>query len=156
MANRTNPNDPYRADPVNRGIAAENDLRRASLRENDLRSDPDLADSSTSGSRMALYAVGIALVLGALFYGFSGSNTSNTNQAGNTPASQSAQTQPGSPPAASPGMRDVTPRTTDSLNNNPGTTTGAAPVRPTPPAAPEANRPTQPPAATNGTAPPQR
>jgi len=152
MAYPTNPNDPYRADPVDRANAAENDIRRAPLRENDLQSDPDLADSSTSGGRMALYAVGIALVLGAVFYGM---NNSSTRQAGTTPASQSAQTQPGSPPAA-PGMRDVTPRTTDSLNSNPGTTTGAAQTRPTPPATPEVNRPVTPPAAINGTTPPAR
>jgi hypothetical protein len=156
MAYPTNPNDPYRADPADRANAAENDIRRAPLRENDLQSDPDLANGSTSASRMALYAVGIALVLGAVFYGLNSSNTSNTNQAGTTPASQSAQTQPGSPPAAAPGMRDVTPRTTDSLNSNPGTTTGAAPTRPTPPATPELNRPATPPAATNGTTPPAR
>src|SRR5664279_4093014 len=120
MAYPTNPNDPYRADPVDRATAAENDIRRAPLRETDLQSDPDLADSSTSGGRMALYAVAIALVLGAVFYGM---NNSSMRQAGTTPASQSAQTQPGSPPATSPGVRDVTPRTTDSLNSNPGTTT---------------------------------
>jgi len=153
MAYPTNPNDPYRADPVDRATAAENDIRRAPLRETDLQSDPDLAESSTSGGRMALYAVGIALVLGAVFYGL---NNANMHQAGTTPASQSAQTQQGSPPAASPGMRDVTPRTTDSFNSNPGTTTGAAPTRPTPPATPDVNRPASPPAATNGTAPPPR
>jgi len=153
MAYPTNPNDPYRADPVDRANAAENDIRRAPLRDSELQSDPDLAASSTSGSRMALYAVGIALVLGAVFYGL---NNANMHQAGTTPASQSAQTQQGSPPAASPGMRDVTPRTTDSFNSNPGTTTGAAPTRPTPPATPDVNRPASPPAATNGTAPPPR
>jgi hypothetical protein len=74
-----------------------------------------------------MFAVAIALVMGALFYGL---NNTSVNQAGTTPPSQTAQTSPASPPAAPPGMRDVTPR----ANTNAGTTTGAATNRPTPPA----------------------
>ena len=72
-----------------------------------------------------MFAVAIAVVLGALFYGL---NNTTVNQAGTSPPSQTAQTQPANP-AAPPGMRDVTPRN----NNQPGTTTGAATNRPTPP-----------------------
>ena len=53
-----------------------------------------------------MFAVAIAVVLGALFYGL---NNTSVNQAGTTPAHQTAQTQPANP-AAPPGMRDVTPR----------------------------------------------
>ena len=84
------------------------------------------AEGSPSGGKVAMFAVAIAVVLGALFYGL---NNTTVNQAGTTPPSQTAQTQPANP-AAPPGMRDVTPRT----NNQPGTTTGAAPNRPTAPA----------------------
>jgi hypothetical protein len=73
-----------------------------------------------------MFAVAIALVLGAVFYGM---NNTSVNQAGTTPANQTAQTTPANPAAPS-GMRDVTPR----ANTEPGTTTGAAPARPTPPA----------------------
>jgi len=124
MAYPINPNDPY-PNP------ADDEIRRAALRDGELPVDPELEEGSTSGGRIALYALGAALVLGVLFYGL---NNSNMHQAGTTPASQSAQTEPASPPAAPPGMRDVTPRATDSLNTNPGTTTGAAPARPAPPA----------------------
>ena len=67
-----------------------------------------------------MFAIAIAVVLGAVFYGL---NNYHVNQAGTTPPAQTAQTQPASP-AAPPGMRDVTPRT----NTEPGTTTGAAPA----------------------------
>lgn len=125
MAYPINPNDPYRPNP------ADDEIRRATLRDGELQVDPELEEGSTSGSRIALYAVGAALVLGVLFYGL---NSSNMHQAGTTPASQSAQTEPASPPAAPPGVRDVTPRPADTFNANPGTTTGAAPTRPIPPA----------------------
>jgi len=141
MAYPTNPNDPYRPDP------ADDDIRRAALRDNELQPDPELAESPASGSRIALYAVGAALVLGIVFYGL---NNSSMHQAGTTPASQSAQTEPASPPAAPSGMRDVTPRATDSLNTNPGTTTGAAPTRPAPP-----TNTAPPPATTTPSAPPK-
>ena len=87
-----------------------------------------------------MFAVAIAVVLGALFYGL---NNTSVNQAGTSPESQTAQTQPANP-AAPPGMRDVTPRS----NSQPGTTTGAATNRPTPPASPstDMNKATTPPA----------
>jgi len=125
MAYPINPNDPYRPNPD------DDEIRRSALRGDELQVNPDLEEGSTSGSRIAMYAVGAALVLGVLFYGL---NNSNMHQAGTTPPSQSAQTEPASPPPTPPGMRDVTPRATDSLNTNPGTTTGAAPARPAPPA----------------------
>ena len=90
--------------------------------DNELQADPELAEGPASGAKVAMFAVAIAVVLGAVFYGL---NNTSVNQAGTTPPSQTAQqTQPANP-AAPPGMRDVTPRN----NSEPGTTTGAAPAR---------------------------
>ena len=115
-----NPDDPYRYNP------ADDDIRRAVRRDNDLQPDPELSEGSASNTRIALYALAAAIVLGFVFYGL---NNSSMHEAGTTPPSQSAQTQPASPPAAPPGMRDVTPK----ANTNPGVTTGAGPDRPAPP-----------------------
>ena len=137
MAYQPNPNDPYRA-----GMSDEEIRRQARINslDNELQPDPALAEGSPSGTKVAMFAVAIAVVLGALFYGL---NNTTVNQAGTTPPSQTAQTQPANP-AAPPGMRDVTPRN----NNQPGTTTGAATNRPatTPPASTDMNKPTTPPA----------
>jgi hypothetical protein len=90
-----------------------------------------------------MFAIAIALVLGAVFYGM---NNSSINQAGTSSTTQNAQNAPQtSPPVAPPGMRDVTPR----ANTEQGTTTGAAPARPQTPPAPaatEMNRSANPPA----------
>ena len=151
MANERIPNDPYQQ------TIASDELRRDDLRnparlDNELQPDPELAEGPTSGSRVAIFAVAIALVLGAVFYGL---NNSSINQAGTSPTAQTAPSTSTAqnntqPPAAPPGMRDVTPRP----NTAPGVTTGAAPARPqTPPAAAptgqDANRAGNPP--TNNT-----
>jgi hypothetical protein len=121
MANERIPNDPYRSDP------RDDDFGRAARLDNELQPDPELQEGSASTSRVALFALAIALVLGAVFYGL---NNSTINQAGTTPPAQTAQqTQPAAP-AAPPGMRDVTPRS----NSEPGTTTGSATNRPSAPA----------------------
>jgi hypothetical protein len=87
-----------------------------------------------------MFAIAIAVVMGVVFYGL---NNTSINQASTTPPAQTAQTQPANPPAAPPGMRDVTPRS----NAQPGTTTGAAPARPaTPPASTDMNKSANPPA----------
>jgi hypothetical protein len=90
--------------------------------DNEIQPDPELGEGPASGTKVAMFAIAIALVMGALFYGL---NNTSVNQAGTSPTSQSAQTQPANP-AAPPGMRDVTPRG----NAQPGTTTGAAPHAP--------------------------
>jgi hypothetical protein len=115
------PNDPYR-DPI-----TEDEIRRqARLNslDNELQPDPELAEGPASGAKIAMFAIAIAVVLGAVFYGL---NNTTINQAGTTPPSQTAQTQTANP-AAPPGMRDVTPKS----NTQPGMTTGAAPARPAP------------------------
>ena len=124
MAYQPNPNDPHRA-----GRSDEEMRRPARLNnlDNELQADPQLAEGPASGTRVAMYAIAIAVVLGVVFYGL---NNSTVNQAGTTPPSETAQqTQPANPAGPS-GMRDVTPR----ANTEPGTTTGAATTnRPTPP-----------------------
>ncbi|WOH46841.1 hypothetical protein [Bradyrhizobium sp. sBnM-33] len=122
MAYQPDPNDPYRA-----GLSDEEVRRQARLNslDNELQPDPALSEGPPSGGKVAMFAVAIALVLGALFYGL---NNTTVQQAGTSSTNQSAQTQPANP-SAPPGMRDVTPR----ANTEPGTTTGAATNRPTPP-----------------------
>ena len=129
MAYQFNPNDPYRT-----GLSDDEIQRQARLNslDNEIQPDPELAEGPASGAKIAMFAIAIALVMGALFYGL---NNTSVNQAGTSPANQTAQTQPANP-AAPPGMRDVTPRG----NAQPGTTTGAAPQRPAP-AAPTDNAP---------------
>ena len=129
MAYERNPDDPYRSpDDPYRTNRANDEFRRAQRLDNELQIDPELAEGPASTGKIALFAVTVAVVLGAVFYGL---NNSSINQAGRSPTSSTAQNTPSSPPAAPPGMRDVTPRT----NNNQGVTTGAAPARPqTPPA----------------------
>jgi hypothetical protein len=132
MTYQPNPNDPYRI-----GLSDDEIRRQDGLNslDNDTQTDPELADG-TGSSRIAMFAVAIAVVMGALFYGL---NNTSVNQAGTTPTNQTTQTQP---PAAPPGMRDVTPK----ANTEPGTTTGAAPARPAAPANPNMNTTAAPPA----------
>jgi zona occludens toxin (predicted ATPase) len=116
-------NDPYR--PL-----GDNDTLGAVRQDARLQPDPELGEGPASSGKIALFAVAIALVLGALFYGL---NNTSVNQATTDTTTRSAQTQT-TAPAAPTGMRDVTPRT----NTAPGVTTGAAPSQPAPstPAAP--------------------
>ena len=126
-----NPNDPYRANLTDDEIRRQ---ARLSSLDNEIQADPELAEGPASGTKIAMFAIAIAVVMGALFYGL---NNTSVNQAGTEPTTKSAQTQPANP-AAPPGMRDVTPKS----NNQPGMTTGAAPARPAPaPAAPADNAP---------------
>ena len=135
MANERIPNDPHRSN------LSDDDFGRAARYDTELQPDPELEEGPASSGKIALFALAIALVLGAVFYGL---NNSSINQAGTTPPAQTAQQTQPSPPAAPPGRRDVTPR----ANSDQGMTTGAAPARPPmPPAtAPaEMNRPGNPP-----------
>src|ERR1700712_4469279 len=120
-----NPNDPYRANLTEDELARQNRFDRL---DNELQADPELAEGPASGGKVAMFAIAIAVVLGAVFYGL---NNSSINQAGTSSTAQN--TTQTSPPAAPSGMRDVTPRS----NTEPGMTTGAAPARPqAPPADP--------------------
>jgi hypothetical protein len=121
MAKERIPTDPYEPglDPDYRD--------RPQRLEEDLQIDPELAEGRASGGKVALFALCIALVLGAVFYGL---NNTSVKEAQTSPPAQTAQTQPANPQAP-PGMRDVTPKP----NTEPGTTTGSATNRPTPPSA---------------------
>jgi hypothetical protein len=142
MAIERNPNDPNRAsdpylaaDAPYRSNLTDEEIRRQARLDSELQSDPELAESPANGGKVAMFAVAIALVLGAIFYGL---NNSTINQAGTSPTAQN--TSQTSPPAAPPGMRDVTPRP----NTDNGMTTGAAPARPAPAPNPAANTPPPP------------
>jgi hypothetical protein len=115
MALERNPDDPYRRNP------ADDEYRRAARLDNELQPDPELAEGPASGAKVAMFAVAIAVVLGAIFYGL---NNTTINQAGTSSTAQNSSQTP--PRAAPPGMRDATPR----ANTGPGMTTGAAPARP--------------------------
>jgi hypothetical protein len=120
MTNERNPNDPSRP-------GFNEDYRdRPPRLEEDLQVDPELGEGPANGGKIALFAICIALVLGAVFYGL---NNSSIKEASTNPPAQTAQTQPATP-QASPGARDMTPK----ANTEPGQTTGAAPNRPSPPA----------------------
>jgi hypothetical protein len=123
------PDDPYRAN------LGEEELRRATRLDNELQMDPELAEGPASTGKIAMYALAIALVLGGLFYGL---NSTSVNNAG-TGTSSTAQNSPSSPPAAPPGMRDLTPR----ANTDQGVTTGAAPAQPKAPAPASPTPPTK-------------
>jgi hypothetical protein len=123
-----NPNDPYRPE------LADDELRRTERMDRELQADPELSEGPATGGKVAMFAIAIALVLGAVFYGLNNSsmNPAGTGSTATAPASQStAQNNP----AAPAGMRDVTPRS----NTEPGMTTGAAPAQP---AQPPKNGPT--------------
>jgi len=103
------PSDPY--DPY-RPTGSEYDADREPRLEREAQADPELAEGPASGGKMLLFALAVALILGAVFYGL---NNSRVHEASTAPPAQTAQTKPASP------------------NSEPGTTTGAATNRPTPP-----------------------
>jgi hypothetical protein len=117
MAHQPNPNDPYITD---------DDISRPAPLDNELQPDPELAEGPAGGGRIAMFAVAIAVILGAVFYGL---NNSPVHQAGTSSTAQNSA--PDAPLVAPPGMRDVTPRS----NIQPGMTTGAAPANPKAPPA---------------------
>jgi hypothetical protein len=112
MAYRPNPNDPFITPPPGDDFPRSTDPLMPSDRFDDA--------GPVSGTRVALYAVAVLALIGALFYGMS--TATNTDTASN-PSSNVAAQRPATPP---PAVRDVTPRP----NTAPGTTTGAAPSAP--------------------------
>jgi hypothetical protein len=122
MANQPTPNDPY--DPYRSGLSDDSFGARSRF-DTELQADPELQEGPASSGKIALFALGIALVLGAVFYGL---NNTSVHEAQTAPPKSVAQSQPATPQAP-PGMRDVTP----GPNTSPGTTTGAAPSNPSPP-----------------------
>ena len=124
MAYERNPNEPYRSNPADapyRTGSADAEYRQAARLDNELQPDPELGEGPATGGKVAIFAVAVALVLGALFYGL---NNTSINHAGTSSTAQN--TAQSAAPAAPSGMRDVTPRP----NTSPGTTTGSAPGNP--------------------------
>jgi hypothetical protein len=116
MSNERIPNDPYRS-----GLSDDN-FGRPQRFDNELQVDPELQEGPASSSKFAIFAIAIAVILGAVFYGL---NNTSVHEAQTPPPAQTAQTQPNANPAP---------------NTQPGTTTGSATTRPTPPqAAPQGN-----------------
>src|SRR5258705_3692292 len=97
------PNDPNRAPLTDDEIGRQ---ARLNSLDNEFQPDPELEEGPASGAKIAMFAVAIAVVMGALFYGL---NNTSVNQAGTEPSARTAQTQPATNPAAPPGMPDVTP-----------------------------------------------
>jgi hypothetical protein len=114
-----NPDDPYRSN------LTDDEIRRQARLDNELQPDPELAEGPASGGKVAMFAIAIAVVLGAVFYGL---NNTTVNQAGTTPPASTAQN-----------TERTSPATTPRPNSDPGATTGAAPARPQAP--PAANNP---------------
>ena len=56
-----NPDDPYRTN------LTDSDIRRQARLEGELQADPELAEGPASGGKVAMFAVAIAVVLGAVF-----------------------------------------------------------------------------------------
>jgi len=76
-----NPNDPYRANDLyrpSRSNFGEDEVRRDAHLDRELQADPELAEGPASGAKIAMLALGIALVLGAVFYGL---NNTSVHQA---------------------------------------------------------------------------
>jgi hypothetical protein len=113
-------NDPYRPIDPTRPELADDGLLRASRLDAGLQPDPELAEGTANGAKIAIAAVAIAVLLGAVFYGL---NSSTMHQNG---TSTTAQTSAPASPKASPG------------GNPAGTTTGSAPSQTSPPPAPPA------------------
>jgi hypothetical protein len=107
MANQPHPDDPYRSNP------SDDDFRRQARLDNELQADPELTEGPASSTKMAMYAIAIAVVLGAVFYGL---NNTSIHQASTSSTTENTSG----------------PRT----NTDQGTTTGAAPARPQSPPSP--------------------
>jgi hypothetical protein len=114
MATENNPNDAYDRDHLREPLRTHIGERRSPADiDSELQVDPEMAEGPASNTRIALFAVGIAIVLGVVFYALN--NTSMQQQASTVPTPANSQS---SPPAA--------PR----ANSQPGTTTGSAPANP--------------------------
>jgi uncharacterized protein HemX len=102
-----------------------NDTSRSNFRDDPLDArfereaqvDPELSEGRASHAKVTLVALGIAIVLGVVFYGLNNSSVHEASMAPPAQTAQTAQTHPANP------------------NNQPGTTTGAATSRPAPPQA---------------------
>ena len=119
MAIENNPNDPYDRDRLRDPIRTNIGERRSPVElDNELQPDPELMEGPAGGMKIAVLAVGIAVVLAAVFYGLNHTSVNQQNAA-TKPISTTAQNSTPTPPPAPP-----------RANSQPGTTTGAAPATP--------------------------
>ena len=119
MAYRPNPNDPFITPPPADDFPRGTDPLMPSDRFDDA--------GPVSGTRVALYAVAVLALVGALFYGMStATNRHRVEPAGEQHGRSARQRRLRA-------VRDVTPRP----NTEPGMTTGAAPSQPAPADAPK-------------------
>ena len=83
-----NPNDPYRSN-----LSDDEYRRQARLNVSTMSCSPipNSPKVRPAAARSRMFAVAIALVLGAVFYGL---NNTSVNQAGTSPPARPAQTQP--------------------------------------------------------------
>jgi hypothetical protein len=121
MAYIPNRDDPFLPSPS----PSIEEMRRRDRMEGEFQADPELAEGPASRTRVALYAVAILAVLGALFFGLNAANNSSQT-ASNTPTSAAPSSMAQSAPQ--PPARNVTP----GPNSAPGVTTGQAPSAPAP------------------------
>ncbi|MBU6464107.1 MAG: hypothetical protein KGK01_19335 [Bradyrhizobium sp.] len=129
MANERIPEDSHR--PTFGG----DETREPAVLDNKLQPDPGLAEGPASNGRIAIFAVGIAVVLGIVFYSL---NTSSINHAGTSPTAQNAA--PASPTQNTAQPPQTTAQTSPTAsppgdaashpNTSPGVTTGASPAVP--------------------------
>ncbi len=92
------PDDPYRANLTDDEIRRQ---ARFNSLDNELQPDPELQEGPASGTKVAMFAVAVAVVLGALFYGLN--NTSVQPGLAPRRRRQTAQTQPVNPAGAPSG-----------------------------------------------------
>lgn len=129
-----NPNDPYRANDPEL-TPRHDDPHRVGMPD----SYEDIENDNTAGSgRIALYAVAVIVVLGAVFYGVNSSMT--TAPTSTTQTETPGVTVGSSPSATAPDIRNVTPAPKNAQPG--GTTTEASPYgqsQPAPMMAPAPN-----------------
>jgi len=111
LPNERYPDNTYRPDITGGPDMTGTDYGRSARLDAQLQPDPELAEGPASTGKIVAYAVGLAILLGAVFYGLNNSSVHN-DQASTAPASQSASTQPANKGAAP--------------NNAAGVTTGSA------------------------------
>ncbi|WP_420132344.1 hypothetical protein [Rhodopseudomonas sp.] len=121
------PNDPTQSDRT--------DSRDPARFDQDLQADPELRDGRIGTGRIIAFAVAIALVFGAVFYGMNSSAVDPktapvATTVPDTPLSLAAQEAQAK--QAAPAATDTGPRT----NAAPGVTTGAAPSHAQTPSSP--------------------
>ena len=54
-------------------IPTDDDIRRQARLDSELQPDPELAEGPASSGKVAMFAIAIAVVLGAVFYGLNNS-----------------------------------------------------------------------------------